>query len=422
MTYKEAISFLYNQLPFFQKQGGKALKNNLDNITKLCQHLGNPQQQFKSIHVAGTNGKGSTSHSLASILQESGYTVGLYTSPHLSDLRERFRINGKMCKKSELVTFIVNNKSIIDDLVPSFFEVCVAFAFDLFAKKNVDVAVIEVGLGGRLDATNLISPLLSVITNIGFDHKEILGDSLEKIAFEKAGIIKPNVPVVISEYNEVTYPIFQAVAQEKHSPLYLANNFVIKVGNSSVIDLKSNFSQENYLVTPALKGIYQLKNLKGIVLAAELLKVNFSQIKKETIELGIKNVIKNTGLKGRWQVLSKRPLIICDTGHNNEAFLEINQQLISMQKKHYYFLLGFSKDKDFTKFITQLPKPNTLFFTSFDSFRSCKKEDFDELNLSFEFVENVNEGIKKIKPLIKKEELLFVGGSTYLIAEIKNLN
>jgi len=343
MTYQETTTWLFNQLPMFQTQGASAYKKDLANTLLLVKHLQHPETKFKSIHVAGTNGKGSTSSMIASILQEAGYKVGLYTSPHLKHFRERIRINGEMISEDFVVDFVAQNKTFFEANQLSFFEMTVGLAFDYFAKEQVDVAVIEVGMGGRLDSTNVIRPLVSVITNIGFDHTQFLGDTLAKIAFEKAGIIKKNIPVVIGEYSEETKPVFIDKSKLENTPIY--------------------FAQDNPEVTYecALLGDYQVHNKKTVLQTIELLQSQFN-IEEKHVKLGFKNVVQNTGLLGRWQILNQKPFTVCDTAHNSHGLKIVLNQI---QKHHFEILhvvLGVVNDKDLDSILPLFPKKSKILF------------------------------------------------------------
>lgn len=425
MTYQEAEQLVFNQLPFFQRDGSKALKLGLNNIIELCSFLGNPQHKFRSIHVGGTNGKGSTSHFLASIFQESGKKTALYTSPHLKDFRERFKINGKKIPKKVVVEFAELIKNQIVIINPTFFEVTVALAFYWFAKEEVEIAIIEVGLGGRLDSTNVITPELSIITNISYDHQAILGDTLAEIAFEKAGIIKESVPVIIGEYNEQTFPVFETKAKETISELIPAYEIeLISTFNSSeFLELTLKTKTETYQLKSQLKGFYQVANCKTVLAAFE----NFSRaynLSTNDLINGLKNVIKNTGLKGRWQVLNQNPFIVCDTGHNEAAWEILNSQLKLLNSVHYHFILGFSNDKKITKIIENLPKPNTVYFTSFNSQRSMTLKEFEANGFkAFNNIiyKDVNEALKFVKKTIKSTDVIFIGGSTFVVAELNEI-
>ncbi|MBA4853365.1 folylpolyglutamate synthase/dihydrofolate synthase family protein [Emticicia sp. BO119] len=439
MNYEETINYLYNMLPVFHREGARAYKPNLNNTLALCEYLGNPHTKFKSIHIAGTNGKGSSSHYMASILQSAGYRTGLYTSPHLKDYSERFRINGKSIEKAKVVAFIEDHKDIIEKLLPSFFELSVALAFDFFAKENVDVAVIEVGLGGRLDSTNIISPDLSIITNIGFDHMDVLGNTLPKIALEKAGIIKANTPVVISERQVETSQVFIEKAIEQNAPIYFAeDNYLVTVSPgleqesfSLSVDVYHNNSKKVFKeVKSQLIGKYQLKNLTGVFQSVEVLKNLGYKISEEAIRRGIAEVVLLTGLKGRWQVLDQYPLTICDTGHNEHGLKIILNQidklyasgLINGQK---YFILGFVKDKNVEEILQLFPKDANYYFCQANSPRSMAAENLikiaESIQLSGYSILNVNDALEKVRELAQKDDFIYIGGSTFVVAEINEL-
>ena len=326
MTYKETLDWMFAQLPMYQQKGMTAYKDKLDNIVNFTEILGNPEKKFKSIHVAGTNGKGSSSHMLASILQEAGYNVGLYTSPHLKDFRERIKINGKPVPKKFVIEFIAKHRPFLEYHKLSFFEMTVGMAFDYFGNENIDIAIIEVGLGGRLDSTNIITPEVSLITNIGMDHTNILGDSLEKIAMEKAGIIKRNVPVVISERQPETEVIFTLIARQRRSKIVFSDEL-------DIADYPSD-----------LMGDYQRQNSKGVV--ACLKQLQGFEVKEKHIKKGLKNVVSNTGILGRWQILQSKPTVICDTAHNKEGLQQVLQQLKNQKHEKLHLVLGFVNDKE----------------------------------------------------------------------------
>jgi dihydrofolate synthase / folylpolyglutamate synthase len=429
MNYSETLAYLYASLPFFQKQGEKAYKPKLTNIIALCDHLDNPQNHFKTIHVAGTNGKGSSSHFLASIFQESNYKTGLYTSPHLKDFRERFKINGKMVAKGFVTDFIKKHKSFLETLQPSFFEVSVALAFELFKDENVDVAIIEVGLGGLFDSTNIIKPELSLITNIGYDHMNILGHTLEEIAFQKAGIIKENTPVVISEYLDCTKSVFEVVAKEKKAAIYFASDLleaeIIQQGFSeNQIKLLDKSTQDTTVLYSGLLGEYQKNNILGVFKAVEVLKSKFPKLGMSSVTKGFKNVIKHTNLKGRWQILNKSPLTVADTGHNEHAFRLTLKKTQSYSQVHY--ILGFVKDKDLESVFKMLPKKGSeYYFCTFDSFRAAETsllaEYGNKYGLKFSLFENVNTALDTVTKRAQKQDFIFIGGSTFLVAEINKL-
>lgn len=432
MNYQETVQYLYAQLPAFQNAGSKALKPSLANITSLCSYLGDPQENFKTIHVAGTNGKGSSSHMLASIFQEAGYKTGLYTSPHLKDFRERFKINGVMLSEKSVIDFVSTHQDYIAHLKPSFFEVTVAMAFDFFSKEKVEIAIIETGLGGRLDSTNIITPILSLITNIGLDHTDVLGNTLEKIAFEKAGIIKHGVPVVISEKQEETTPVFLDVALNRNSELTFAEELY------QVYREKPKEALTKYLVGHSkfltrveykldLRGSYQKSNLLGVLASINIInKRNAFKISNNAIYTGLSKVISNTGLKGRWQKLSETPLTICDTGHNGHAFELLRTHIAVYKPSNIHFVLGFASDKDLKSTLGLLPKDANYYLSCFDSPRSKTKEELvyiaNILNISKRsFFSNVNDAYRVARSHAKPEDFIYIGGSTYLVAEIENL-
>lgn len=434
MTYQETIDYLYSLLPVFHRDGEKAFKGDLTNIIKISEYLGNPHLKFKTVHVAGTNGKGSTSHYLSAILQSAGYKTGLYTSPHLKDYTERFRINGISIEKANIVSFIQEHRVFIEELQPSFFELSVGIAFDFFAKEKVDIAVIEVGLGGRLDSTNIISPELSVITNIGFDHVNILGDTLPKIAGEKAGIIKSKVPVVISEYNEETKPVFLAKALSTQSEIYFAsdNLKVIEKENQStklVVDVFVVDNDEDTLLFEDLPsqliGKYQLKNIAGVIQCIQVLNEIGYKVSDEAVKKGVSNVIDLTGLKGRWQILSESPLTICDTGHNEHGLKSVMSQISKLQVKNKYFILGFVKDKNVEEILELFPKNGIYYFCQPENPRFMPVENLIEIaeshGISGYSILSVNDALKFVNNLAQKDDFIYIGGSTYVVAELDNI-
>jgi dihydrofolate synthase / folylpolyglutamate synthase len=428
MNYSETMAYLYAQLPFFQKQGEKAYKPKLNNIIDLCKYLGNPQDTFKTVHIAGTNGKGSSSHFMASILQESGYKTGLYTSPHLKDFRERFRINGKMVRKSFITNFIKKHLQKIKEIQPSFFEVSVAMAFQLFKEEKVDIAVIEVGLGGLWDSTNIIFPEISLITNIGLDHTNILGNTIEEIAFQKAGIIKKHTDVVISEYTKITKPIFQKIAEENKSPIFFAQdeyNIDINAENLNALELNIWNKTQPIPLMSGLYGVYQKSNILGVYAVCERLIYKKYKISESNFQNGIKNVIANTSLKGRWQILAHEPLTICDTGHNTHALQITLEKLKNSTYKNLHIILGFVNDKDVDGVFKLLSKSATYYFCGFDSFRALKPTELanyaEKYDLKFSLHSDVNIAKKAAEKAADKNDLIFIGGSTFVVAEIKNL-
>lgn len=403
MNYQETLSWMFNRLPMFQTQGKNALNNKLDNILTFTSALGNPQTKFKSLHIAGTNGKGSSSSMLASILQEAGYKVGLYTSPHLKDFRERIKIDGKEIPEDYAVNFISENKSFLEEHSLSFFEMTVGMAFSYFAEEKVDIAVIEVGLGGRFDSTNIIIPEVSLITNISKDHTDILGDTLPKIAFEKAGIIKQNVPIVISEYQEETAPVFTARAKEMKAPIIFANHI------------------ETSLTTD-LQGAYQEKNIKGVIAVIELLIHQGWDITSENIAQGLLHVVRNTNLKGRWQTLSSYPTIVCDTGHNVGGLTYVMEQLKKQTYTNLHIVVGFVKEKDVNSVLELFPKEATYYFCSPAIARGLNVNTLKEIatakGLQGEAYSSVAEALNVAKAQALPTDFIFVGGSTFVVAEV----
>lgn len=429
MNYNQTLQYLYDQLPMFHRIGAAAYKADLINTYKLMEVLNAPHQGFKSIHIAGTNGKGSTSHMLASVLQHAGYKVGLYTSPHLKDFRERIRINGKMISKKHVCDFVTRYKTQCEPIQLSFFEWTVGLAFDYFRMQKVDVAIIETGLGGRLDSTNVITPLLSVITNIGFDHMNLLGNTLPKIAAEKAGIIKNKVPVVIGESSSKTDAVFIKKAKIKKAEIYFASNEFNAV-------VKKNFKTSDALLTLDiikgdvieyknlkldLTGSYQLKNLNTVLQSIALLQQHF-KVSKKAIYKGLKDVKNTTGLMGRWQVLQKKPLVICDTGHNEDGIAEVLKN-ISMTPYHkLYFVLGMVNDKDINTILKMLPKNATYYFCKATIPRGLDaqllKEAAAKLNLYGNSYKSVKQALKAAIIHASKNDLVFIGGSTFTVAEV----
>ena len=400
MDYKQTVNWLFNQLPVYQVEGVFKYKVNLEPILKTCNYLNKPQNKFKSIHVAGTNGKGSSTHMLSSILQESGLKVGLYTSPHLLDFRERIKLNGNLIEKDFITNFVTNNIEFFKNNKISFFEMTVAMAFDYFAKSNVDIAVIETGLGGRLDSTNILNPLVSLITNIGLDHKEFLGDNLKDIAKEKAGIIKNNVPVVISEFHKETYPIFENKAQKIGTNIYLADNL-------------KKFETD-------LVGNFQNKNIKGVVKVISLLEQ--LNVSNQNIERGLLNIKKNTGLIGRFQILNESPKVICDVGHNLEAFQVIKEHISSLKFASLKLVLGFVKGKDFKKILDILPRNAHYYFCKPNIERGLPLENLadygSDCGLKFSLHKSVLEAYNSALSNSNNCDLIFIGGSNFTVSEI----
>lgn len=404
IEYRDTINWMFSQLPMYQNKGKSAYKEDLLNTIKLSKHLDLPETKFKSIHVAGTNGKGSTSHMIASILQEAGYTVGLYTSPHLKDFRERIKLNGKSVSKQFVIQFIKKNKSFFETNSLSFFEMTVGMAFDYYAKQKVDIAVIEVGLGGRLDSTNIIVPEVSVITNIGLEHTQFLGYTLKEIAFEKGGIIKPNVPVIIGETQSDTKQIFKNLAKENVAPIYFADKLITTDYPS---DLKGNYQKHN--IKTAVQTINELKK-KGFV------------VSEEAIKNGLLSVVKNTGLKGRWQILQNHPKIICDTAHNKEGLTYVMAQLKEESFENLHIVLGMVNDKELDNLIDLFPKKATYYFCKPNILRGLNatilKDSFVKKGYHGNIYNSVALALENAKENAEKKDLIYVGGSTFVVAEI----
>lgn len=427
MSYKETIDYLYNRLPMFSKQGASAIKKDLTNTIKLSEALGNPHQQFKSIHIAGTNGKGSTSHMLASILQKQGYKVGLYTSPHLLDFRERIRVNGEMIEREEVIAFVKENKALFEEVQPSFFEVTVIMAFAFFAKQKVDIAIIETGLGGRLDSTNIIHPLFSIITNVSLDHTNVLGNTLEDIAKEKAGIIKNNTPLIVSEEIDGVKEVLEKTANEKHSKVTFASrihklNIVKKERDFLYIEdctPKNKPTKKIYKLD--LTGNYQYKNLAGVLSAIdELIHLGYS-ISDSNINDALANVKSLTHLMGRWQILGDRPLIVCDTGHNQKGWEEILSNIEDVNYTNLHMVIGIMQDKDVNSLLTSLPAHAKYYFSSPKLERALSeielKRQADQKGLKGDTYPSVLEAIKAAKENAKEDDFIFIGGSTFVVAE-----
>jgi dihydrofolate synthase/folylpolyglutamate synthase len=436
MDYTDTIQYLYTQLPMFTRDGASAYKADLHNTIELCKRLGNPQHQFKSVHVAGTNGKGSTSHMLAAILQTAGYKTGLYTSPHLKDFRERIRINGQMISEQTVIDFVAAHKNDFDEIAPSFFEMTVGLAFEVFAKEKVDIAIIEVGLGGRLDSTNIITPLLSVITNIGWDHMNLLGDTLQLIASEKAGIIKPGIPVIIGENQPDTAQVFiDKAAKEVTDILFASDIWKVEKSNTKSQDSKSDLLELNVIKNSPLTthhspltihldltGSYQLKNVKTVLSAVEELRSQGFRISDDHIRTALSQVKTLTGLHGRWETLSQNPLTICDTGHNPDGIEEVMKNIAAVDYQHLHFVIGMVNDKDITKVLSMLPKDATYYFCKPDIPRGLEAESLklkaESSGLHGETYASVKEALQTAQHNAGEKDLVFVGGSTFVVAEV----
>jgi dihydrofolate synthase/folylpolyglutamate synthase len=405
MNYQETTNWMFNQLPMYQLQGASAYKKDLTNVNLLADHLDNPQQKIKCIHVAGTNGKGSTSHMLASILQEAGYKVGLYTSPHLKDFRERIKINGTEISEAFVCEFINTHKTFFESNDMSFFEMSVGLAFDYFAKEKVDIAIIEVGLGGRLDATNIITPLVSVITNIGIDHVQFLGNTLESIASEKSGIIKPRIPVVIGEYTPETKAVFLTKAAANKAEIYFASDLISETNPSDLL------------------GDYQAHNKKTVIQAFQILneQTNF-KVSAENIKSGLLHVVKNTGLLGRWQQLGESPKVICDTAHNKNGLEIVLNQIQKETFDHLHIVLGVVNDKEMDEVLPLFPQNATYYFCKPNIPRGLNASLLQEKALHFSLIGNTYDSVIEAYTTAKKnaaiDDFIYIGGSTFVVAEL----
>ena len=427
-TYQSTVEYLYRALPMYQRVGAAAYKADLKNTLALCQALGNPQHQFKSIHVGGTNGKGSSAHMLAAILQSEGYKTGLYTSPHLKEFTERIKINGTAIPQDFVVDFVARVKPLIDQWHPSFFEITVALCFDHFAQEKIDYGVIEVGLGGRLDSTNVISPLVSLITNIGYDHKELLGDTLEEIAEEKAGIIKPQGIAVISERQKETEAVFKKKAQQAKAALHFAqDNYTLQPLSGShdgfLVKRKGQvLFRELY---PELKGRYQQKNLAGVLQVIDVLRQAGHPVSPQAVETGIAKTITLTGLKGRWQQLGHSPRIFCDTAHNVEGMREVINMIDQLSYHSLHIVMGVVKDKDPDGVLSLMPRHARYYFCQAAIPRAMPAGDLlsraSRFGLQGQVVAEVNEALAQAKAAARPDDLIVVGGSTYVVAEIDGL-
>ena len=426
MNYAQTLEYLFTQLPMFSRVGAAAYKPDLTNTIKLCEALGNPQHAFKSIHVAGTNGKGSTSHMLASILQTAGYKTGLYTSPHLVDFRERIKIDGVYCSKEFVVEFTEQIKPLIASLQPSFFEITVAMAFSYFAQKKVDIAVIEVGLGGRLDSTNIITPEVSIITNIGLDHTQFLGDTIPQIASEKAGIIKKEVPCIVSEYTHQTKPIFDAAAI--HTSLaYGSELFTIldtKYGHDYLdVEVLNKKTEDVETYQLDLNGSYQAKNIQGVLGAVSILQTKGWRITNQNIHAGLSHVKKNTGLYGRWQIIGTTPTIVVDVAHNVAGIQTLLAQIALVHHQQLHFVFGMVKDKDIDSVLALLPTQATYYFTQAQIERAIDANQLQQKAVAYGLkgstYQAVNDAIDAAKKEAQANDLIVVCGSVFLVGEIE---
>ena len=428
LDYQDAIAFLFDRLPMYQRVGKAAYKSNLDTTLALDEYFGHPHRQFKSIHIAGTNGKGSVAHMLSSILQSAGYRVGLYTSPHLTDFRERIRIDGKMIPEERVTEFVARHKEIMERLRPSFFEMTAAMAFDSFFREQVDFAVVETGMGGRLDSTNIIRPVVSVITNIGFDHSQFLGDTIYKIAVEKAGIIKSGIPVVIGETQEEARLVFSRTAREKGcSIMYADKEIQVEYSTQSlqgtqIMHISWTEGHKMESLETDLMGLYQQKNVITVLAVIELLTRTGINIREKDVRKGFAHTRDMTGLRGRWEIIGYNPLTICDTGHNREGIREVMKQIRQTPWKNMHIVLGLVDDKDPSKILEQLPAEARYYFTQSKVPRSMNREKLAAEGLRFGLYGQVcPTPLKALKIALSKadpEDLIFVGGSTFVVAEV----
>ncbi len=439
MSYKDTLDYLYTRLPMFSRIGAAAIKKDLHNTIAICDFLGNPQHKFKTIHVAGTNGKGSTSHMLASIFQEAGYKTGLYTSPHLYDFRERIKINGEMCTQDFVVSFTNKMKGFIEEVEPSFFEITVGMAFEYFAEQKVDIAIIETGLGGRLDSTNIINPELSIITNIGWDHMALLGNSLEEIAAEKAGIIKAGIPIVINEAIPESKTIFIATANKLNAPIYFAEDFLeLKAFQNNWQTALFEFQQplihlldaplfsKLFTVECDLPGKYQYKNLKGVLVAVQLLAGMGWKLKSSKILKALLNIKQKTGLMGRWECISQNPRIVLDVAHNEHGIHALLEQLETISYQTLHIVTGMVKDKDIDAVLKLLPTNAKYYYTQSHIPRALAANELavkgNALGLKGDYYEHVNFALDVAKKNANQQDLILVIGSVFLVAEVDRNN
>jgi dihydrofolate synthase/folylpolyglutamate synthase len=430
MNYDQTIDYLFTRLPMFSRLGPAAMKEGLTNAILLCEANGNPQTNFKSVHVGGTNGKGSTSHMLAAIFQTAGYKTGLYTSPHLKDFRERIKVNGEMISQDFVVDFVEKMKPMIEEISPSFFEITVAMAFEYFAEQHVDIAIIEVGLGGRLDSTNIITPELSVITNISYDHMNILGDTLQKIAFEKAGIIKKNIPVVIGEYQTETHEVFEQKAAGENTALTYASQkrFVAewKMDKHELIaEVTTVHNNEKEYLHLDLNGIYQTKNLVTVLEAIHILKQKGWNITDLHIQKAMQHVKKLTGLHGRWEVIHEKPLIVLDVGHNEDGIRQLIRQIEITDHEELHIIAGFVKDKEIDKILSLLPKHAYYYFTKAQIPRALPENELflkgAEIGLSGRHYRDVNAALKDAISHTSEKDLIVICGSVFVVGEVNEI-
>ncbi|MBX9785483.1 MAG: bifunctional folylpolyglutamate synthase/dihydrofolate synthase [Chitinophagaceae bacterium] len=428
MNYKETIEYLYAKLPMFSRIGAAAIKKDLHNTLALCEALNNPHQKFKTIHVAGTNGKGSVSHMLAAILQTAGYTTGLYTSPHLHDFRERIKVNGKMVEEEFIIDFTKRIQPLIETIEPSFFEITVAMAFEYFAERQIDMAVIETGLGGRLDSTNVITPELSIITNIGWDHMNLLGNTLELIASEKAGIIKKGVPVVVGEILNETNPVFVAKAKEQSSTLIVAEDCFQVLHNEMnkemlQVQVQEKHSGISHSYQLDLTGIYQTKNLLTVLTAVKQLQQQGCKITEKHLQTALQHTRHINGLHGRWEVIQQRPTVVLDVGHNEDGMKQVIKQLSTLTFNHLHIIIGMVKDKEISTVLSLLPADATYYFTKAQIPRALNETELQTKAAAFHlkgtcFAE-VNDALKQARQNAAADDLIVVCGSVFLVGEVK---
>lgn len=427
--YSQTVEYLFSMLPAFTRIGPAAYKADLGNITLLCEALGNPQSGLKYIHVAGTNGKGSCSHMIASILQEAGYKTGLFTSPHLKDFRERIKINGKEISEIEVVDFVENHKHLFESIKPSFFEMTVALAFLSFKKHECEVVVLETGLGGRLDSTNIIHPEISLITNISLDHTDLLGKDIHSIAYEKAGIIKSGVPVVISETGSESIDVFLKKAAQEGSVIYQSDKDIFieswnysKFDGRRVIEAQIQSHRQNYTIISPLSGGYQLKNLKAVIKTCEILKELNWNLSAESIEIGIRNVIANTNLRGRWEQIGENPAVFCDTGHNKAGIEEVVKQIELQNWNRLHIVFGMMRDKTAEDILALLPLQASYYFCAPDLIRALPAEELKQKGHVFGLegmsYPTVQKALEAAKSAASPNDLIYVGGSTFVVAEV----
>jgi dihydrofolate synthase / folylpolyglutamate synthase len=428
MNYAETVDYLFTKLPMYSRIGAAAYRNDLDNTWRLTEFVGNPERRFKSVHIAGTNGKGSTSHMLAAIFQQAGYKTGLYTSPHLKDFRERIRVNGEFITEAAIVDFVQRVQPLIETIDPSFFELTVVMAFDYFAQQQVDIAIVEVGLGGRLDSTNIITPELSVITNIGYDHMNLLGDTLAKIAFEKAGIIKPGIPVVIGESHSETAPIFEQRAHEERAPIRFADKqhylsdwkyqrhyLIAEVATNPIADDKQYYTLD-------LSGIYQTKNLLTVLEAVHALKNKGWILEHKHVERALKQVKKLTGLHGRWEIIHENPDIVLDVAHNEDGIRQLLRQIELTDHEELHIVLGMVKDKDVSGVLSLLPSQAHYYFTRAQIPRALPEQELavqaGAAGLKGLPYPTVAEALAAAKNHARAKDLVVVCGSVFVVGEV----